>query len=165
MLEEYRAHAAERAELGIPPLPLVADQVTQLIELLKNPPSGEDQFLLDLITDRVPPGVDDAAYVKAAFLADITKGDAQCGLITRAAATELLGTMLGGYNIIPLVELLEDDELAALAAEQLKGTLLMFDAFHDVAEKAKNGNQHAQAVMQSWADAEWYQAREDVSEA
>lgn len=164
MLEEYRAHAAERAEQGIPPKPLTADQVTQLIDLLKNPPAGEEDFLMSLLVDRVPPGVDDAAYVKAAFLADIAKGEAECGLIDKSRATELLGTMLGGYNIMPLVELLDDSELAAKAAEQLKGTLLMFDAFHDVSEKAKGGNAHAQAVMQSWADAEWFLAKDDVPE-
>lgn len=164
MLEEYRAHAAERAEQGIPPKPLTADQVTQLIDLLKNPPAGEEDFLMSLLVDRVPPGVDDAAYVKAAFLADIAKGEAECGLIDKSRATELLGTMLGGYNIMPLVELLDDSELAATAAEQLKGTLLMFDAFHDVSEKAKGGNAHAQAVMQSWADAEWFLAKDDVPE-
>lgn len=164
MLEEYRAHAAERAEQGIPPKPLTADQVTQLIDLLKNPPAGEEDFLMSLLVDRVPPGVDDAAYVKAAFLADIAKGVAECGLIDKSRATELLGTMLGGYNIMPLVELLDDSELAATAAEQLKGTLLMFDAFHDVSEKAKGGNAHAQAVMQSWADAEWFLAKDDVPE-
>ena len=114
---------------------------------------------MSLLVDRVPPGVDDAAYVKAAFLADITKGEAECGLIDKTRATELLGTMLGGYNIMPLVELLDDSELAATAAEQLKGTLLMFDAFHDVSEKAKGGNAHAQAVMQSWADLQHKQSR------
>ena len=156
MLEAYRAHAAERAEQGIPPTALSAEQVTELVELLKSPPVGEENFILNLITDRVPPGVDDAAYVKAAFLADIAKGDAQSPLIDKEHAVQLLGTMLGGYNIMPLVDLLDDDALAASAAEQLKGTLLMFDAFHDVAEKAKGGNTHAQAVMQAWADAEWF---------
>jgi len=165
MLDAYRAHAAERAEQGIPPLPLSAEQVSELIELLKNPPAGEEDFLMDLLTNRVPPGVDDAAYVKAAFLADIAKGETSCGLIDKAKAIELLGTMLGGYNIMPLVELLDDVELAPLAAEELKGTLLMFDAFHDVAEKAKNGNEHAQAVMQSWADAEWFTEKEDLPDA
>ena len=164
MLEDYRAHAAERAEQGIPPKPLSAEQVTQLVELLKSPPAGEEAFLMDLLTNRVPPGVDDAAYVKAAFLADIAQGKTTSALIDKAKATELLGTMLGGYNIMPLVELLDDAELAPLAAEQLKSTLLMFDAFHDVADKAKNGNAHAQAVLQSWADAEWFKAREDVPE-
>lgn len=165
MLDAYRAHAAERAEQGIPPLPLSAEQVGELIELLKNPPAGDADFLMDLLTNRVPAGVDDAAYVKAAFLADITKGETTCDLIDKAKAIELLGTMLGGYNILPLVELLDDAELAALAAEELKGTLLMFDAFHDVAEKAKQGNQHAQAVMQSWADAEWFTEKESLPEA
>jgi aconitate hydratase 2/2-methylisocitrate dehydratase len=165
MLEAYRAHAAERAEQGIPPLPLSAEQVSGLIDLLKSPPAGEEDFLMDLLTNRVPPGVDDAAYVKAAFLADIAKGEASCGLIDKAKAIELLGTMLGGYNIMPLVEQLDDAELAPLAAEELKGTLLMFDAFHDVAEKAKNGNEHAQAVMQSWADADWFTEKEDLPEA
>jgi aconitate hydratase 2/2-methylisocitrate dehydratase len=165
MLEAYRAHAAERAEQGIPPLPLSAEQVSALIELLKTPPAGEEEFLLDLLVNRVPPGVDDAAYVKAAFLADIAKGEAECGLIDKKKAIELLGTMLGGYNIMPLVDLLDDAELAPLAAEELKGILLMFDAFHYVAEKAKNGNEHAQAVMQSWAEAEWFTEKEDLPEA
>ena len=164
MLESYRAHAAERAEQGIPPKPLSAEQVTDLVELLKAPPAGEEAFIMDLLTNRVPPGVDDAAYVKAAFLADIAKGVSECPLIDKPKAIELLGTMLGGYNIMPLVELLDDADLAALAAQELKYTLLMFDAFHDVAEKAKAGNEHAQAVMQSWADAEWFQAKQDVPE-
>ena len=120
MLEEYRAHAAERAEQGIPAKPLTADQVTQLIDLLKSPPAGEEEFLMSLLVDRVPPGVDDAAYVKAAFLADIAKGETECGLIDKTRAAELLGTMLGGYNIMPLVELLDEGDLAETAAEQLK---------------------------------------------
>jgi aconitate hydratase 2/2-methylisocitrate dehydratase len=165
MLEAYRAHAAERAAQGIPPLPLTTDQVGDLVELMKAPPAGEDAFLKDLLTNRVPPGVDDAAYVKAAFLADITKGKASSPLIDAEEAVRLLGTMLGGYNIIPLVELLDVDALAAQAAEELKGTLLMFDAFHDVAEKAKSGNAHAQGVMQSWADAEWFKERESFPES
>ncbi|MEM9624370.1 MAG: bifunctional aconitate hydratase 2/2-methylisocitrate dehydratase, partial [Pseudomonadota bacterium] len=165
MLDAYRAHAAERAAQGIPPLPLSAEQVGELIELLKSPPAGEEDFLMDLLTNRVPPGVDDAAYVKAAFLADLAKGEASCGLIDQAHAIRLLGTMLGGYNIMPLVELLDDATLAGLAAEELKGTLLMFDAFHDVAEKAKAGNAHAQSVMQSWADAEWFQQRDTLPES
>ena len=165
MLDEYRTHAAERAAQGIPPLPLTAEQVTQLIDLLKQPPSGEEDFLMDLMMMRVPPGVDDAAYVKAAFLADVAKAKVECSLISREKATELLGTMLGGYNILPLVELLDDADLGSIAGEALKGTLLMFDAFHDVAEKAKNGNTHAQGVMQSWADAEWFAARNDLPDA
>ena len=165
MLEAYRTDAAERAAQGIPPLPLSAEQVTDLIELLKAPPAGEEEFLMDLLTERVPPGVDDAAYVKAAFLADVAKGEASSPLIDQRRAVEILGTMLGGYNIMPLVGLLDDEELAEAAAEELKGTLLMFDAFHDVAEKANNGNAHAQAVMQSWADAEWFKARDPLPES
>ena len=164
MLEAYRAHVEERAEQGIPPTPLSAEQVTALVELLKNPPEGEEEFLMLLLVERVPPGVDDAAYVKAAFLADIAKGEADCGLIDKPRAIELLGTMLGGYNIMPLVDLLDEKDLAALAADQLKYTLLMFDAFHDVADKAKGGNVHAQAVIQSWADADWFKAKKDVPE-
>ena len=165
MLEAYREHAAERAALGIPPLPLNAEQVTALVDLLKSPPAGEESFLLDLLVERVPPGVDDAAYVKAGFLAAIAKGETASPLIDRVRAVALLGTMLGGYNISPLVELLDDDALGATAAEQLKYTLLMFDALHDVADKAEAGNENARAVMQSWADAEWFTRKDDVPEA
>ncbi len=165
MLEQYRAHVAERAKQGVPPLPLNAEQVNQLVELLKNPPAGEEDFLLELITDRVPPGVDDAAYVKAGFLAALARGEAASPLIDRRRAVELLGTMLGGYNIQPLLDLLDDPELGELAADQLKHTLLVFDAFHDVEEKAKAGNANAKAVMQSWADAEWFLERPEVPEA
>jgi aconitate hydratase 2/2-methylisocitrate dehydratase len=130
--------------------------------LLKAPPAGDEDVLLDLLTERVPPGVDEAAYVKAGFLAAVAKGEAESPLIDKRRAVELLGTMLGGYNIQPLIELMDDAELGGLAAEQLKFTLLMFDAFHDVEEKAKAGNAHAQAVMQSWADAEWFTRKDDV---
>ncbi len=164
-LEDYRAHVEERAALGIPPLPLNAQQVSELVELLKNPPAGEEDFLLELITQRVPPGVDEAAYVKAGFLAAITRGQAESPLIDKRRAVELLGTMLGGYNIQPLIELLDDAELGELAAEQLKFTLLMFDAFHDVDEKAKAGNANAREVVQSWADAEWFTRKPEVPEA
>ncbi|SDK25175.1 bifunctional aconitate hydratase 2/2-methylisocitrate dehydratase [Microbulbifer yueqingensis] len=165
MLEAYRKHVAERAEQGIPPKPLDAEQVAGLVELLKNPPAGEEQELVDLITHRVPPGVDEAAYVKAGFLSAVAKGETESPLIDRAHAVKLLGQMLGGYNISTLVDLLDDGELAELAAEQLKGTLLMFDAFHDVEEKAKAGNKHAQAVMESWAEGEWFTQREAVPES
>ncbi|WP_353376761.1 bifunctional aconitate hydratase 2/2-methylisocitrate dehydratase [Microbulbifer sp. NBRC 101763] len=165
MLEAYRKHVAERAEQGIPPKPLDAEQVAGLVELLKNPPKGEEQELVELLTHRVPPGVDEAAYVKAGFLSAIIKGEAETPLIDRKQAVELLGQMLGGYNIHTLVEMLDDKELAELAAEQLKGTLLMFDAFHDVEEKAKAGNEHAKAVLQSWADAEWFTKRNKVPES
>ncbi|MCG7932536.1 MAG: bifunctional aconitate hydratase 2/2-methylisocitrate dehydratase [Candidatus Thiodiazotropha lotti] len=164
MLEAYRQHVAERAEQGIPPLPLNAQQVADLVELLKSPPAGEEETLLDLLTNRVPPGVDDAAYVKAGFLAAVAKGEAASPLVDKAKAVELLGTMLGGYNIQPLIELMDDDELGELAAEQLKFTLLMFDAFHDVKEKADAGNANAKAVMNSWAEAEWFKRKSDVPE-
>jgi aconitate hydratase 2/2-methylisocitrate dehydratase len=162
MLQSYRQHAAERAALGIPPLPLDARQVAELIELIKAPPAGEEAFLLDLLTHRVPPGVDDAAKVKASFLAAVAHGDIQVGLVSKAKATELLGTMVGGYNVHPLIELLDDAEVASVAAEGLKKTLLMFDYFNDVAAKAKAGNAKAQEVLQSWAEAEWFTTRPEV---
>lgn len=164
MLEAYRQHVAERAALGIPPLPLDAAQTDALVALLKAPPAGEQETLLDLLTNRVPPGVDEAAYVKAGFLAAVARGEASSPLVDRQKAVELLGTMLGGYNIQPLIELLDDAELGGLAADQLKFTLLMFDAFHDVEEKAKAGNANAQAVIQSWADAEWFTRKPALAE-
>ena len=162
MLEAYRTHVAERAEQGVPPLPLSADQVNGLVELLKNPPAGEEDALMDLLINRVPPGVDDAAYVKAAFLAAVAKGEATSPLVNKEKAVELLGTMLGGYNIQPMIDLLDDADLGGLAAEQLKYTLLMFDAFHDVNEKAKAGSANAKAVVESWANAEWFTRKADV---
>ncbi|VFR36428.1 Aconitate hydratase 2 [plant metagenome] len=165
MLETYRQHVAERAALGIPPLPLSAKQTAELIELIKNPPEGEAQNLVDLLTHRVPAGVDDAAKVKASYLAAVALGSESCALLSRAKATELLGTMLGGYNIGPLVQLLDDAEVGAIAADALKKTLLMFDAFHDVKEKADAGNANAKAVLQSWADAEWFTSRPEVPES
>ena len=165
MLEAYRHHVAERAALGIPPLPLSAQQTADVIELLKNPPAGEAEFLLDLLTHRVPAGVDDAAKVKASYLAAIALGSEVNPLITRERATELLGTMLGGYNVAPLVQLLDDAAVGAIAANALKNTLLVFDAFHDVQEKAKAGNANAQGVLQSWADAEWFTSRPQVPES
>ncbi|MDW5415667.1 bifunctional aconitate hydratase 2/2-methylisocitrate dehydratase [Iodobacter sp. CM08] len=162
MLEVYRQHVAERAAQGIPALPLNVSQTTDLIELLKNPPQGEEAFLVDLITYRVPAGVDNAAKVKASYLAAVAHGTEVCSLISRAKATELLGTMLGGFNIAPLVDLLEDAEVAAIAAAALSKTLLMFDAFHDVKTKADAGNAFAKQVLQSWADAEWFTSRPAV---
>ncbi|GLK91604.1 bifunctional aconitate hydratase 2/2-methylisocitrate dehydratase [Pseudomonas turukhanskensis] len=164
MLEAYRKHIAERAAQGIVPQPLNAEQTAGLVDLLKNPPAGEEEFLVDLITNRVPPGVDEAAYVKAGFLSAVAKGEATSPLISKQRAVELLGTMQGGYNIATMVELLDNAELAATAAEQLKHTLLMFDAFHDVAEKAKNGNEHAKGVLQSWADGEWFKKRPTLAD-
>ncbi len=165
MLEAYRAHVAERAELGIPPKPLSAEQVADLVELIKNPPAGEDAFLLDLLANRVPPGVDEAAYVKAGFLSAIAKGEADCALISKEESVKLLGNMHGGYNIETLVALLDDSALAAAAGAELKHTLLMFDAFHDVKEKADAGNAVAKEVLQSWADGEWFTSKDKVAES
>ena len=155
MLDAYRKHVEERATENLPPLPLDAEQTAALIELLKKPPVGEEQYLLDLLIHRVPPGVDQAAYVKDGFLADVAKGKATSPLIDAAKATELLGTMLGGYNIHPLIELLANDAVADIAVKALSNTLLMFDAYHDVLELAKN-NAHAKQVVDSWANAEWF---------
>ena len=162
MLSAYRQHAAERAALGIPALPLSAQQVAELIELIKAPPAGEEAFLLELLSQRVPPGVDDAAKVKASFLAAVAHGDLAVGLISRSRATEWLGTMVGGYNVHPLIELLDDAEVGPVAAEGLKKTLLMFDYFNDVEVKARAGNALAAAVMRSWAEAEWFTSRPEV---
>jgi len=164
VLEAYRKHIQERAAQGVVPQPLNAEQTAGLIELLKNPPAGEEQFLLDLITNRIPPGVDEAAYVKAAFLSALAKGEVSSPLLDQKRAVELLGTMQGGYNIVTLVDLLDDSALAAVAAKELKHTLLMFDAFHDVAQKAKNGNAYAKEVMQSWADGEWFKNRPTLAD-
>lgn len=164
MLDAYNAHATERATLGIPALPLSKDQTAELIGLLKNPPKGKEAVLLDLITYRVPAGVDEAAKVKAEFLSAVAKGSEKSPLISRIKAIELLGTMLGGYNIAPLVELLADAECAAAAAAALKKTLLMFDYFNDVQEMAEKGNAQAKEVMQSWADAEWFTSRPAIPE-
>jgi aconitate hydratase 2 / 2-methylisocitrate dehydratase len=162
MLQAYRTHVAERAALGIPPQPLSAKQTAELIELLKKPPAGEESTLVELITHRVPAGVDAAAMVKASFLAAVAHGTEVCPVISRAEATTLLGTMLGGYNIGPMIALLDDAAVAAEAAAGLKKTLLMFDQFHDVKEKADKGNAFAVSVMQSWADAEWFTSRPEV---
>lgn len=162
MLTEYRAHVAEREALGVPPQPLTDAQTADLVELLKNPPAGEEEYLVHLLENRVPAGVDQAAYVKAAFLNAIVKGEANSPLITKERAVYLLGTMLGGYNVAPLVDLLDNAELGGLAAEALKKTLLVFDAFHDVEEKAKAGNANARAVLESWAEGEWFTSRPDV---
>jgi aconitate hydratase 2 / 2-methylisocitrate dehydratase len=165
MLQAYRQHVAERQALGIPPLPLSAAQTGEVIELLKNPPKGDEQFVVDLLVHRVPAGVDDAAKVKASYLAAVAHGTEKCALISREKATELLGTMLGGYNILPLVEMLDDAVVGKAAAESLKKTLLMFDAFHDVQMKAEKGNANAKAVMQSWANAEWFTSRPEVAKS
>ena len=165
MLEAYRAHVEERQLQGIPPKPLGPEWTAGLVDLLKNPPKGEEKFLLDLIANRVPPGVDEAAYVKAGFLSAIVNGDVSSPLIDRSAAVTLLGNMHGGYNVATLVSLLDDTELSSQAAKELKSTLLVFDAFHDVAEKADSGNTDAKAVMQSWADAEWFTSNDAVPQS
>lgn len=165
MLQAYVEHVAERAALGIPPLPLSAKQTADLVELLKNPSTAQADFLLNLISHRVPAGVDDAAKVKASYLAAVALGKEKCLVISREMATQLLGTMLGGYNISPLIELLDDPQVGTIAAEGLKKTLLMFDQFHDVKEKADKGNANAKAVLQSWADAEWFTSRPEVPQS
>ena len=164
MLDAYRQHTEERAKQGLPPLPLNVEQVTALAELLKNPPAGEEQTLLDLLTHRVPPGVDEAAQVKANFLADVAFGKITGEVITSTHAVELLGTMLGGYNIQSLISLLDDDKLAPIAADKLSHTLLVFDAHNDVVAKAKT-NEWAQKVLKSWADAEWFTSKPALPEA
>jgi aconitate hydratase 2/2-methylisocitrate dehydratase len=165
VLEAYREHVAEREALGIPPKPLNPEQTAGLIELLKNPPAGEEATLVDLLENRVPPGVDEAAYVKAAFLTAIVKGEAASPLIDKKKAVQLLGMMQGGYNIATLVDLLDDSELAELAGEELKHTLLMFDAFNDVKEKMDAGNAVAKSVVESWANAEWFTNKNKVPES
>jgi len=165
MLEAYNDQVAERAAQGIPALPLSKDQTSKLVDLLKNPAKGTEAELLELITHRVPAGVDEAAMVKAEFLAAVAKGSEKSPLISRIKATELLGTMLGGYNIKPLVDLFADAECGATAAEALKKTLLMFDYFNDVHELADKGNANAKAVMKSWADADWFTSRPAVPES
>ncbi|WNL40837.1 bifunctional aconitate hydratase 2/2-methylisocitrate dehydratase [Halomonas sp. PAMB 3264] len=164
MLEAYRQHVEERAAEGVPPKPLNAEQTAALIELLKNPPAGEEEFVLDLLTNRIPPGVDEAAYVKAGFLTAVAKGETDSPLVDKTHAVKLLGTMQGGYNIVSLVELLDNEELSREAGEQLKHTILMFDAFHDVEERAKNGNAVAKDVIASWAEAEWFLSKPALEE-
>ena len=161
MLEAYRKHVEERAAQGIPPKPLDEKQAADLVELLKNPPAGEEDFLVELLTYRVPAGVDQAAYVKAGFLAAVAKGEATSPLIDKRKATELLGTMLGGYNVQPLIDLLDDAEVGDLAVAGLSKTLLVFDAFHDVVEKSKN-SENAKKVLQSWADGEWFTSKPEL---
>ena len=166
MLEEYRKHAAEREALGIPPLPLTAQQTSQLCEMLKNPPEAEKGELLKLLRDRVPPGVDDAAYVKAGFLTAIAKREIECPVISPQGAVDLLGTMMGGYNVQSLVDLLKSQEpgIAGEAAAALSKTLLVFDAFNDVLELADT-NPYAKQVIDSWANAEWFIGRPKPAEA
>jgi aconitate hydratase 2/2-methylisocitrate dehydratase len=148
---------AEREAEGIPPLPMDAEQTAQLVELIKNPPAGETDFVLDLFINRVPPGVDEASYVKASFLADVAAGKVSVDLISPVKATFLLGTMLGGYNVQPLIGLLDSEnaEVAEEAVKALSKTLLVYEAYHDVVEKSKT-NDYAMQVLKSWAEAEWF---------
>ncbi|HHD79082.1 MAG TPA: aconitate hydratase B, partial [Epsilonproteobacteria bacterium] len=164
LLEEYRAHTAERAELGVPPLALTADQVAQLVELLKASPIADVDYAMELFTQHVPAGVDDAAYVKAAFLNDIVQGSASCDAIDAKKATEILGTMLGGFNVAPLVDALKSDdkEVAQTAANELKNTLLVYDSFNDVKALMDEGNALAKEVVESWANAEWFYNKPEI---
>ena len=164
MLDNYRKHVEERARQGIVPVPLSPEQTSELVELMLKPPAGEEEFILDLLTNRVPAGVDQAAYIKAGFLAAITRGETSSPLIDKPAATQLLGTMLGGYNIAPLIACLDDDELAAIAVDALAGTLLMFDAFYDVKEKADAGNNYAKQLVQEWADGKWFTDKDKLAD-
>ncbi|GGI80758.1 bifunctional aconitate hydratase 2/2-methylisocitrate dehydratase [Shewanella gelidii] len=164
MLEAYRKHVAEREAQGIVPKPLDATQVADLIELVKNPPAGEESFILDLLENRIPPGVDEAAYVKAGFLDALAKGEVSSSIVSAARAVELLGTMQGGYNIDPLIAQLDVEAHAPLAVTALSKTLLMFDAFHDVVEKMNAGNDYAKQVVHSWANAEWFLNRPKLAD-
>jgi aconitate hydratase 2/2-methylisocitrate dehydratase len=165
MLDAYREHVAERAAQNIPPTPLSPEQVAELVELIQAPPAGDEDFLIELLTDRVPPGVDEAAYVKAGFLASIAKAETACALINREQAVTLLGNMLGGYNIGTLIALLDDAEVGASAARELKRTILVFDAFHDVQQLAESGSKNAQSVLESWAAGEWFTDRPEVADS
>ncbi|ACM93587.1 aconitate hydratase 2 [Nautilia profundicola AmH] len=166
-IEEYKKHTEERAKLGIPPLPLTAEQTAELVELLKKVPIVEEEYLMDLFLNHINPGVDDAAYVKAAFLNDIVQGKTSSPAISKKRAVEILGTMLGGYNVKPLIDALshEDEEVAQEAANQLKNTLLVYDAFHDVEDLAKAGNKYAKEVLESWANAEWFTTKPKLPES
>jgi aconitate hydratase 2 / 2-methylisocitrate dehydratase len=164
MLKAYQTHVQERAALQLPPLPLNAEQVASVVELLKNPPAGCEAQLVELIENQTPAGVDKAAYVKAAFLADVAKGTAKSPLISADKAVALLGTMLGGYNVQALVSLL-DTPMAAQAVKALSNTILMFDAFHDVDVLMKAGNAHAKKLMESWANAEWFTSKPKLADS
>ncbi|WP_417763690.1 bifunctional aconitate hydratase 2/2-methylisocitrate dehydratase [Shewanella sp.] len=164
MLEAYRKHVAERAAEGVVPKPLDAQQVAELVELIKNPPAGEEEFILDLLENRIPPGVDEAAYVKAGFLDAVAQGTVTSPIVTAEHAVELLGTMQGGYNIEPLIKVLDNNKLAGIAEKALSHTLLMFDAFHDVVEKMQAGNEYAKRIVESWANADWFLGRPKLAE-
>jgi aconitate hydratase 2 / 2-methylisocitrate dehydratase len=166
VIEDYKAHTLERDKLGVPPLPLTAAQTKELVQLLQRDPISEPEYALELFENHISPGVDDAAYVKAAFLKDIISGAASSAVIPKLKAVKILGTMLGGYNVAPLIEALSnaDAAVAAEAAAQLKNTLLVYDSFDDVKTLMDNGNGYAKAVIESWAAAEWFQNREPLPE-
>jgi aconitate hydratase 2/2-methylisocitrate dehydratase len=164
MLQAYRDHIAEREKQGVPPKPLEAQQVADLVELIKNPPAGEEEYLVELLTQHVPAGVDEAAYVKAGFLAALVKGEANTPLIDKVKAVEILGTMLGGYNIQPLIAALDNDETAPAAVKALSHTLLVFDAFHDICDKSEAGNAYARQVLESWANADWFTVKPPLAD-
>ncbi len=163
-LQNYQKHIDERAAQGVVPKPLDAEQTAQLIELLKNPPAEQADYLLELFKTRVPAGVDEAAYVKASFLAAIVNGTAHSPLISPESAVQILGTMQGGYNIEPLLQALDNEALAPYAVSALSSTLLMFDNFYDVEQRAKQGNPYAQQILESWANADWYLSRPKLDE-
>ncbi len=158
LIQEYKKHTKERAELGVPPLALTAKQTNKLVELLKQDPIQEEEYLINLLKNHINPGVDDAAYVKAAFLNAIITGDAHCKAINRVDAIKILGTMLGGYNVGPLIEALKSPhvEVAQAAADELKNTILVYDSFNDVKDLMDEGNSFAKEVVESWANAEWF---------
>jgi aconitate hydratase 2 / 2-methylisocitrate dehydratase len=157
LIANYKAHTEERAALGVPPLALTAEQVAELVELLKASPIADSEYAMDMFENKIPAGVDDAAYVKAAFLNDIVQGNATCDAIDAVKACEILGKMLGGFNVAPLVEALKcDGEVADCAAEQLKNTILVYDSFNDVKALMDGGNAKAKEVVESWANGEWF---------
>jgi aconitate hydratase 2/2-methylisocitrate dehydratase len=156
LIANYKAHTEERAALGVPPLALTADQTAELVELLKASPIVDKDYAMDMFENKVPAGVDDAAYVKAAFLNDIVQGNVSCDAIDKIKAIEILGLMLGGFNVAPLVEALKDESIADAAAEQLKNTILVYDAFNDVKSLMDAGNTKAKEVVESWANGEWF---------
>ena len=163
LLNDYKTHTKERAELGVPPLVLTAEQVVDLVELLKASPIADSDYAMELFEEKIPAGVDDAAYVKAAFLNDVVQGNVSCDAINPVKACEILGTMLGGFNVKPLVEALKiDGEVADCAAEQLKNTLLVYDSFNDVKELMDSGNAKAKEIIESWADAQWFKNRAGI---
>jgi len=162
LVANYKAHTEERAKLGVPPLALTAEQVADLVELLKVSPIAEQDYVMDMFENKIPAGVDDAAYVKAAFLNDVVQGNVSCDAIDASKACIILGKMLGGFNVTPLVEALKIEAIAEVAATQLKNTLLVYDSFNDVKALMDGGNAHAKSVVESWANAEWFTNKDAI---